>query len=127
MDNPNDVLMRLEGLLHDYGLHMGYAVGLAPGQALILLRIGDDPVIPKQLASIYSGTNITYNVKGLVAIGALASQPTVGDRRSVSLSLTDTGKRLRAMIAKAHERFLAEHPALRSLLAIAAQAHRLAA
>ena len=56
------------------------------------------------LRGCYLGSNVTYNVKTMVEQGYLAYQRSSHDRRSVHVSLTDKGKKLRDELMAVHGR-----------------------
>lgn len=65
-----------------------------PVQALLLMNIGADDLIISDIKDrgYYHGSNVSYNVKGLVESGYLAQERSARDKRAVKLSLTDKGR-----------------------------------
>jgi DNA-binding MarR family transcriptional regulator len=64
-------------------------------QALLLYNIGDKELTAGELRTrgYYLGSNVSYNVKKLVEMGFLHHARSRIDRRSVRISLTETGQR----------------------------------
>ena len=71
-----------------------------PVQALLLFNVGDNEVTAGELKSrgYYHGSNATYNLKKLVEMGYMHYQRSEIDRRSVRVSLTDKGRKLRDIV-----------------------------
>lgn len=71
-------------------------------QSLLLANIGDDEVSVGELMSrgYYLGSNVSYNLKRLVAAGLVVQERSQHDRRVVRVRLSDEGKALRAEIGK---------------------------
>ncbi len=63
-------------------------------QALLLFNIGNSELTAGELRSrgYYLGSNVSYNVKKLVDLGFINHQRSRIDRRSVRISLTETGQ-----------------------------------
>ncbi|SIS88039.1 DNA-binding transcriptional regulator, MarR family [Paracoccus saliphilus] len=70
---------------------------LTPVQALILYNLGEDEVSAGELRSrgMYQGSNVSYNLKKLVAMGYVHHERCDLDRRSVRVRLTDEGLKIR--------------------------------
>ena len=66
-------------------------------QALLLFNIGDNDLTAGELRSrgYYQGSNVSYNLKKLVDMGYIHHQRSQTDRRSVRVSLTESGKEIR--------------------------------
>src|ERR1044072_2402096 len=62
-------------------------------QALLLFNIGNSELTAGELRSrgYYLGSNVSYNLKKLVDLGFINHQGSRIDRRSVRISLTETG------------------------------------
>ena len=77
-------------------------------QALLLYNIGDSELTAGELRSRghYLGSNVSYNLKKLVEAGYIAHQRSQSDRRSVRVSLTDTGREVCSQVAGLFERHL---------------------
>ena len=73
-----------------------------PVQALLLFNIGDHEVTAGELKSrgYYQGSNVSYNLKKLVEMGYMHHQRSEIDRRSVRVSLTDKGRKLRDIVGR---------------------------
>ena len=71
-------------------------------QALLLANIGEDEVSVGELMSrgYYLGSNVSYNLKRLVATGLVAQERSQHDRRVVRVHLTEEGLALRAEIGR---------------------------
>ena len=69
-------------------------VELNPVQGLLLFNIGDRVLTAGELKSrgYYQGSNVSYNLKKLVAGGFVHHQRSKVDRRSVQVQLTDKGR-----------------------------------
>jgi DNA-binding MarR family transcriptional regulator len=69
-------------------------------QSLLLANIGDDEVSVGELMSrgYYLGSNVSYNLKSLVAAGLVIQERSQHDRRVVRVRLSPQGKALRAEI-----------------------------
>ncbi len=78
-------------------------------QALLLFNIGNSELTAGELRSrgYYLGSNVSYNVKKLVDLGFINHQRSRIDRRSVRISLTDTGAEIAETVAKLYERHIA--------------------
>ncbi len=73
-----------------------------PVQALLLFNVGDHEVTAGELKSrgYYQGSNVSYNLKKLVEMGYMHHQRSEIDRRSVRVSLTDKGRKLRDIVGR---------------------------
>ena len=60
-------------------------------QALLLTNIGEQKITIRDLVErgYYLGSNVSYNIKKLTALGYLNQEPTPHDKRSVTVSLTE--------------------------------------
>jgi DNA-binding MarR family transcriptional regulator len=78
-------------------------------QALLLFNIGNSELTAGELRSrgYYLGSNVSYNVKKLVDLGFINHQRSRIDRRSVRISLTETGTEVAETVAKLYERHVA--------------------
>ncbi len=65
-------------------------------QALILANIGDEEIVIRDLIErgYYQGSNVSYNIKKLTDYGYLDQQRALHDKRSVTVRLTDKGKKV---------------------------------
>ncbi|MCV2868188.1 winged helix DNA-binding protein [Defluviimonas sp. WL0002] len=72
-----------------------------PVQALLLFNVGDAEVTAGELKSrgYYQGSNVSYNLKKLVDGGYMHHERSTVDRRSVRVSLTAEGRRVRDVVA----------------------------
>lgn len=70
-------------------------------QALLLFNVGEHEVTAGELKSrgYYQGSNVSYNLKKLVEMGYMHHQRSDVDRRSVRVSLTDKGRKVRDTVA----------------------------
>jgi DNA-binding MarR family transcriptional regulator len=77
-------------------------------QALLLDNMGNDELTAGELRTrgYYLGSNVSYNLKRLVAMGYLHYKRSNKDRRSVRVSLTPKGVGARATIQKLYQRQL---------------------
>ena len=77
-------------------------------QALLLFNIGDAELTAGELRTrgYYLGSNVSYNVKKLVDLGFINHQRSRIDRRSVRISLTETGQDIAETVAKLYERHI---------------------
>ncbi|PZM16922.1 transcriptional regulator LdtR [Rhizobium tubonense] len=77
-------------------------------QALLLFNIGNSELTAGELRSrgYYLGSNVSYNVKKLVDLGFINHQRSRIDRRSVRISLTETGQDIAETVAKLYERHI---------------------
>ncbi|PYE83924.1 MarR family winged helix-turn-helix transcriptional regulator [Pseudoroseicyclus aestuarii] len=75
-------------------------------QALLLFNIGENEVTAGELKSrgYYQGSNVSYNLKKLVESGYMHHQRCEIDRRSVRVSLTTKGQRVRETVAALFDR-----------------------
>ncbi|MDB6177593.1 winged helix DNA-binding protein [Paracoccus sp. Z330] len=73
---------------------------LTPVQALIIYNLGESEVTAGELRSrgMYQGSNVSYNLKKLVAMGYIHHERCDLDRRSVRVRLTDSGQEVRQMV-----------------------------
>ena len=71
-------------------------------QSLLLANIGEDEVSVGELMSrgYYLGSNVSYNLKRLVATGLVVQERSLHDRRVVRVRLTEEGLGLRAEIGR---------------------------
>ena len=89
-------------------------IGLEPGQAMLLFRLGDAEVSATELRTCgyYLGSNPSYNVSKLFKMGLLDHRRAEGDKRGVRIKATEKGKAVANIIAALFER------QARSLLAL---------
>ena len=75
-------------------------------QALLLFNIGDQELTAGELRTRghYLGSNVSYNLKKLVDAGYIHHQRSDADRRSVRISLTESGKAVQARLSALFER-----------------------
>ena len=73
-----------------------------PVQALLLFNVGDHEVTAGELKSraYYQGSSVGHNLKKLVEMGYMHHQRSEIDRRSVRVSLTDKGRKLRDIVGR---------------------------
>ncbi|MBU2956549.1 winged helix DNA-binding protein [Paracoccus sp. 1_MG-2023] len=78
---------------------------LTPVQAMILYNLGSAEVTAGELRSrgMYQGSNVSYNLKKLVAMGYVHHERCDMDRRSVRVRLTPEGQEVRNAV---HAMFL---------------------
>jgi len=78
-------------------LHHG---DLTPVQAMILYNLGEAEVSAGELRSrgMYQGSNVSYNLKKLVAMGYIHHERCDADRRSVRVRLSGEGQMVRDMV-----------------------------
>ena len=77
-------------------------------QALLLYNIGDAELSASELRTrgYYLGSNVSYNVKKLVDLGFINHQRSRIDRRSVRISLTESGQEIAETVAGLYERHI---------------------
>lgn len=73
---------------------------LTPVQALLLYNLGEAEVTAGELRSrgMYQGSNVSYNLKKLVAMGYVSHERCDMDRRSVRVRLTPSGQEVRDIL-----------------------------
>ncbi|MFV0386611.1 MarR family winged helix-turn-helix transcriptional regulator [Paracoccus sp. (in: a-proteobacteria)] len=73
---------------------------LTPVQVMILYNLGTAEVSAGELRSrgMYQGSNVSYNLKKLVAMGYVHHERCDMDRRSVRVRLTDEGQEVRNIV-----------------------------
>jgi DNA-binding MarR family transcriptional regulator len=78
-------------------------------QGMILFNIGDAEMTVGELTlrGCYLGSNVSYNVKKMVQNGYLAQRRSLHDRRSIHVSLTGKGIKLRDRLITMHQRHAA--------------------
>ncbi len=77
-------------------------------QALLLYNIGDQELTAGELRTrgYYLGSNVSYNVKKLVEMGYLHHARSRVDRRSVRISLTETGREVHNIVAAVYDKHI---------------------
>jgi DNA-binding MarR family transcriptional regulator len=77
-------------------------------QALLLYNIGDSELTAGELRTrgYYLGSNVSYNLKKLVAMGFLHHQRSRMDRRSVRISLTEKGRVVHKIISELYDKHI---------------------
>jgi DNA-binding MarR family transcriptional regulator len=87
-------------------------------QALLLFNIGNSELTAGELRSrgYYLGSNVSYNVKKLVDLGFINHQRSRIDRRSVRISLTESGQEIAETVAKLYERHIGSINQMNKLL-----------
>src|SRR5436309_13082925 len=75
-------------------------------QAMTLFNIGDAEMTVGELTlrGCYLGSNVSYNLKKMVANGYVEQAQSPHDRRSVHVRLTPKGRALRDRLAEMHRR-----------------------
>lgn len=78
-------------------------------QAILLFNIGDGELTAGELRSrgYYLGSNVSYNIKKLVELGFINHERSRSDRRSVRISLTDTGVAVAKSVSALYDRHVA--------------------
>lgn len=96
---------RLHDVVKD-DLERGGERSLTGVQALLLYEIGegDAPASVLRARGAFAGTSLSYNVKKLQEGGYLIQTRSEDDKRTVTLRLTDRGKKVRARVAKLFEK-----------------------
>ncbi|MEO0329640.1 MAG: MarR family transcriptional regulator [Pseudomonadota bacterium] len=79
-----------------------------PVQALLLYNIGNSELTAGELRSrgFYLGSNVSYNLKKLVDQGYVNHQKSRVDRRSVRISLTDSGSKIAQTVETLYDRHI---------------------
>jgi DNA-binding MarR family transcriptional regulator len=92
---------RLHDVVKD-DLERGGERSLTGVQALLLYEIGDGeaPASVLRARGAFAGTSLSYNVKKLQEGGYLVQTRSEDDKRTVTLRLTDRGKKVRARVEK---------------------------
>ena len=77
-------------------------------QALLLYNIGDKELTASELRTrgYYLGSNVSYNLKKLVDSGFIRHQRSRVDRRSVRVSLTETGLEVARVVNELYNRHI---------------------
>jgi len=77
-------------------------------QALLIYNIGDQELTAGELRTRghYLGSNVSYNLKKLVESGYIHHERSDVDRRSVRVSLTQTGREIREIVASLYKHHL---------------------
>lgn len=77
-------------------------------QALLLFNIGDGEMTAGELRSrgYYLGSNVSYNIKKLVELGFINHERSRADRRSVRISLTETGMDVAKTVSALYDRHI---------------------
>ena len=75
---------------------------LTPVQALLLYNLGEAEVTAGELRSrgMYQGSNVSYNLKKLVAMGHVSHERCDMDRRAVRVRLTPAGQEVRDIVRR---------------------------
>ncbi|SEN74188.1 DNA-binding transcriptional regulator, MarR family [Paracoccus alcaliphilus] len=75
---------------------------LTPVQALLLYNLGEAEVTAGELRSrgMYQGSNVSYNLKKLVAMGYVSHERCDMDRRAVRVRLTPAGQEVRDIVRR---------------------------
>jgi DNA-binding MarR family transcriptional regulator len=78
-------------------------------QAILLFNIGDGELTAGELRSrgYYLGSNVSYNIKKLVELGFINHERSRSDRRSVRISLTDSGVAVAKSVSALYDRHVA--------------------
>ena len=77
-----------------------------PVQAVLLFNIGDADLTAGALKArgFYLGSNVSYNIKQLVAGGHLVQERCRDDRRAVRIRLTESGRRVADIVARLYDK-----------------------
>jgi len=96
---------RLHDVVKD-DLERGGERSLTGVQALLLYEIGEDeaPASVLRARGAFAGTSLSYNVKKLQEGGYLVQTRSEDDKRTVTLRLTERGKKVRSRVAKLFEK-----------------------
>ena len=96
---------RLHDVVKD-DLERGGERSLTGVQALLLYEIGDDeaPASVLRARGAFAGTSLSYNVKKLQEGGYLIQTRSEDDKRTVTLRLTERGKKVRNRVAQLFEK-----------------------
>ena len=100
-------------------------------QTLILYNIGDDQLTVGELTNrgYYLGTNVSYNVKHLVASGYLIQEKAPHDKRSTRVRLSEKGsmlvKKMEALIERNVSELNKRSPGLEFLASTNKSMHQL--
>lgn len=96
---------RLHDVVKD-DLERGGERSLTGVQALLLYEIGESqtPASALRARGAFAGTSLSYNVKKLQEAGYLVQTRSKDDKRTVSLSLTERGKKVRQRVENLFEK-----------------------
>lgn len=96
---------RLHDVVKD-DLERGGERSLTGVQALLLYEIGDGdaPASVLRARGAFAGTSLSYNVKKLQEGGYLIQTRSEDDKRTVTLRLTDRGRKVRGRVEKLFEK-----------------------
>lgn len=77
-------------------------------QAVLLYNIGQEELTPSELKGrgYYLGSNVSYNLKKLLDLGFIEQKKSSVDRRTILISLTDTGVEVAEMVTALFDRQL---------------------
>nr|WP_244443937.1 winged helix DNA-binding protein [Candidatus Liberibacter solanacearum] len=77
-------------------------------QALLLFNIGDLELTAGELRSrgYYLGSNVSYNLKKMIDLDFIKCQRSRIDKRSIRISLTQSGKEVAETISKLYQRHI---------------------
>ncbi len=77
-------------------------------QALLLFNIGNSELTAGELRTrgYYLGSNVSYNLKKLVDLGYINHKRSRVDRRSVRVSLTESGAEIAETVGRLYERHI---------------------
>ena len=77
-------------------------------QALLLFNIGDEELTAGELRTrgYYMGSNVSYNLKKLVDLNLVNHKRSRIDKRSVRVSLTESGRDIARTVGKLYERHI---------------------
>ena len=102
------VLERLHQKLHDL-LHVVLEdegiTDLTPVQAILIYNLGEHQIMAGELKTrgFYLGSNVSYNLKKLVKLGYISQEKPPHDKRSVRVSLTEQGQKVREIIDRLYD------------------------
>ena len=96
---------RLHDVVKD-NLERGGERSLTGVQALLIYEIGDaeTPASALRARGAFAGTSLSYNVKKLQEGGYINQNRSTTDKRTVHLSLTERGKRVREQVTNLFEK-----------------------
>ena len=85
---------------------------ITPAQALMMFNMGGEEMTAGELISrgCYSGTNVSYNLKQLVAGGYIIQQQATGDRRQQRVRLTGKGEEVAEVVDELFDAHLQNDP-----------------
>lgn len=95
---------KLHDMLH-FVLEGAGVTDLTPVQALLIYNLGEHEIMTGELRTrgFYLGSNVSYNLKKLVSLGYIAQEKHAHDKRSIRVSLTARGHKVRKIMSELYD------------------------